>query len=129
MKVLARIAASLVAVTVVWLVCPRAALAAAPLCDARGAIMFAPPPTLDEPNTSIDVGDNDDCSSTTRAIDVALKRGQSPSAADASQDLARAALSAPIVVLAPTATATAVDVVAHFAAPRGVRARVDRPPR
>jgi len=49
----ARLIASVCAAAIVLLVAFPAA-ASAPRCDSRGAITFAPPPTLDEPNVSID---------------------------------------------------------------------------
>lgn len=129
-----RIAVSLFAVTLVWLACPRAAFAAtgggAPLCDARGAITFAPPPTLEEPNASVDIGDApqaDDCS--THAIDTTLDHGRAPNASITTDVLSRAALSSPLLVMPATPTSTIFVLAAHFVAPRGVRTRVDRPPR
>ncbi len=120
-------AVSVAVATLVWLVLPRAAFAAAPLCDARGAITFAPPPTLEEPNASVDIGEADDCSST--AADFALDHGRAPSASSSVDSMARASLSAPLVVMPATPTSDVSPLAAHFDAPVGVRLRVDRPPR
>ena len=69
-----RIAAVLLSAVVVTLVVllPRVASAAAPLCDPRGAVGFAPPPQLQDPEQSLDLGlDDASCgvfSATDRAI-------------------------------------------------------------
>ena len=122
-------AVSLAVAACVWLVLPRAAFAAAPLCDARGAITFAPPPTLEEPNASIDVGDADDCGGAGQT-DVALEHGQrGPSTQIAAEDVARALVAtSPVILPAPVAAATQ-DAETTFVPPNGVSSRLDRPPR
>ena len=128
MKTYVRIAVSLLAATFVWLLAPSAH-AAAPLCDARGAITFAPPPTLEEPNVSIDVGDADDCSGATQT-DVALDHGQhGPSAQTSAEDGARALVATSPVIL-PASFADVLEVAeTMFVPPNGVTSRLDRPPR
>jgi hypothetical protein len=124
----ARIAASLLAATFVWLLAPSAH-AAAPLCDSRGAITFAPPPTLEEPNASIDVGDADDCGGSSQT-DVALEHGQHGSNAQASAEDGARALAATSPVILPASFSAAIqDAETTFVPPNGVSSRLDRPPR
>ena len=129
MKLYVRIAASLLAVTLVWLLSEKHALAAAPLCDARGAITFAPPPTLEEPNASIDVGDADDCGGSTQT-DVTLDHGQrGPSAQTSADDGARALVATSPVILPAAIADVLEDAETTFVPPSGVASRLDRPPR
>jgi len=124
-----RIAVSLFAATLVWLFAEKHALAAAPLCDSRGAITFAPPPTLEEPNASIDVGDADDCSGPSQQ-DVALEHGQHGSTAQSSAEDGARALVASSPVILPAALADVLEEAATtFVPPSGVSSRLDRPPR
>ena len=119
---------SLLAATFVWLLAPSAR-AAAPLCDSRGAITFAPPPTLEEPNASVDVGDADDCSGPTQQ-DVALEHGQhGPGAQSSAEDGARALVAASPVILPASFADVLEDAELTFVPPSGVSSRVDRPPR
>lgn len=128
MKLSVRIAVSLLAATFVWLLAPSAR-AAAPLCDSRGAITFAPPPTLEEPNASIDVGDADDCSSQSRD-DVALDHGQHGSSTQtAAEDGARALVATSPVILPASIADVLEDTETTFVPPSGVSSRLDRPPR
>ncbi len=124
-----RIAISLLAATFVWLLAEKHAQAAAPLCDARGAITFAPPPTLEEPNASVDIGQADDCSDS-RSEDIALQHGQrGPSSQTAAEDGARA-LAATSPVILPASFADVLEAKeTTFVPPSGVSSRLDRPPR
>jgi hypothetical protein len=125
-----RIAISLLAATFVWLVAAeKSAFAAAPLCDARGAITFAPPPTLEEPNASVDVGQADDCGDS-RSEDLALQHGQrGPSAQNAAEDGARALVATTPMIL-PAAFADVLEAAeTTFVPPSGISSRLDRPPR
>jgi len=127
-KLYLRIAVSLLAATFVWLLAPSAR-AAAPLCDSRGAITFAPPPTLEEPNASIDVGDADDCGGSSRT-DVALQHGQrGPSSQTSAEDGARALVASSPVILPASCADVLEDVQTTFVPPSGVASRLDRPPR
>ncbi|AKU95787.1 hypothetical protein AKJ09_02451 [Labilithrix luteola] len=65
-RLLLRVFVALTAFVAVWIVAPSAARAAsvnaAPVCDPRGAIMFAPPPQMQDPQQSLDIVVNeDDC--------------------------------------------------------------------
>jgi hypothetical protein len=121
-----RFTISLLAAALVWLA-SGSARADAPQCDSRGAITFAPNPTLEEPNTSMDVGQPDDCSAKT--VELAYQHGRSPSAIDttpqASQALAPAVLT--ILPATPTAEVAATDWASIRS--RIERDRVERPPR
>jgi hypothetical protein len=124
----ARAIVALFAAVAVWLVAGNAR-ASAPLCDSRGAITFAPNPTLEEPNTSMDVGQPDDCSGLKTANELAYDHGHGPTGIDSANELARTTLSAWLLLIDPTATGV-VAVVGHpELTPRLDRDRLDRPPR
>ena len=124
-----RIAISLLAATFVWLLAPKSAHAAAPLCDARGAITFAPPPTLEEPNASVDIGDADDCGAPS-SQDVAFQHGQrGPSGQTAAEDGERALTTISPVILPASFADVLHDAQTTFVPPSGVSSRLDRPPR
>jgi hypothetical protein len=112
----------------VWLVVKPAA-AAAPLCDKRAATGFAPPPTLDIPVASVDVGDNtDSCSMLGVDRDTTYNEGRrsdpwpAPSRTDVTVDGDGPAVAPPdaVVVRAPET---------YLVHRTGVRARLERPPR
>lgn len=129
MRLYLRIAISLFAATFVWFFAEKRAHAAAPLCDARGAITFAPPPTLEEPNASIDVGEADDCGAST-SQDVAFQHGQHGSNAQtAAEDGARALVAMSPVILPASLSDVVTETTTTFVPPSGVSSRVDRPPR
>ena len=121
-----RIFVGLLAATFVWLLAP-AAHAAAPLCDSRGAITFAPNVVLEEPNASVDVG-QDDCSGGA-TFDLVLDHGRGTDAQSSAEDGVRALVAKSPVIL-PAAPADVLEEAAStFVAPSGVRSRLDRPPR
>lgn len=126
MKLCIRILVSLLAATFVWLLAP-AARAAAPLCDSRGAITFAPNVVLEEPNASVDVG-QDDCSGGS-TFDLVLDHGRGTSAQSSADDGARALVAQSPMIL-PAAPADVLEEAAStFVPPSGVHTRLDRPPR
>jgi hypothetical protein len=129
-KLCIRIAVSLLAATLVWLLAPRSAFAAAPLCDARGAITFAPNPTLEEPNASIDIGEADDCSGASSA-DFTLEHGQhgTRSPLSGAEDGARALVATSPVILPAAPADVLEDTEATLVPPSGVSTRLERPPR
>jgi hypothetical protein len=122
-----RIIVSLFAATIVWLVA-GSARANAPLCDARGATMFAPNPTLEEPNTSIDVGQIDDCASA-QANDPACDHGRGTTATSSTGEAARALLPATLTILPATPTDALANANGAPLPSRLDRDRVERPPR
>jgi len=61
----------------VWLVAWPAS-AAAPLCDDRGASRLAPPPTLDTPNVSIDIGMGSDACGLHVEREASFHQGRTP---------------------------------------------------
>ncbi|WP_394835245.1 hypothetical protein LVJ94_52980 [Pendulispora rubella] len=101
---------------------------AAPLCDMRGATMFAPTPTLDGPSASIDVG-QDDASCLPSFEGHSYEEGHHPSPSSSGE-------AAPEGVIPGTAH-TARMLLAGFVAwpvleetaPAGVRDSIERPPR
>jgi hypothetical protein len=66
---------TLACVLAAWLVV-RPAAASAPLCDDRAASVLAPPPVLDTPNASLDVGEHDSGCDGWVAGDHAYQRGE-----------------------------------------------------
>lgn len=58
---LAATLAFLVTLLAVWLTATPAFALGAPQCDARAATTFAPPPQLQDPTSSIDLGDDGGC--------------------------------------------------------------------
>lgn len=115
---------------VAWLVAPQAAWAAspAPVCDPRGAIMFAPPPQIQDLEQSLDVvapcdgraADPREATQVTRGhrAQIELSSSQEPATADA----------VVVPLAAPLARVRAPEA-ALARAPSGVRSDVERPPR
>ena len=113
-------------VMVVWLVVsPASAASAAPICDPRGAIGFAPPPQIQDEERSLDIPA--DCVEvslleTKNVIpgsrgSVEISFAQEPAAGGD-----RVLVHAPFVTRLPVAETDAVRL------PPGVRASLDRPP-
>ena len=122
----ARPAVIVLAVLVVWLA-PRAARAAAPLCDDRGAITFAPPPTLDAQSASIDVGSPASACFERTAV-AGYDQGSAPNPAPQSAQPEVAPVHAGVHVLPAQVTLGPFDVLT-VGARVGERWRVERPPR
>ena len=122
-----RFALSLLAAALVC-VASRSALAAAPQCDVRAAITFAPNPTLESSKASSIEATADDCSAKP-VVDRMIQRGRAPSTPDASDAAPRAAVPAALRVLPATPTAALAHFAETFTLPAGIRARVERPPR
>ena len=119
---------TLATLAVVWLVASPAQ-AAAPVCDPRGAIMFAPAPQMQDPEQSLDVvapcdGRADD---PLAGRHVVPRRGTALDFSSSSQDPAIAGrffvpLAAPLARLPAPEAALARP-------PNGVRSALERPPR
>jgi hypothetical protein len=112
----------------VWAIATPA-FAAAPLCDPRGATGIAPAPQLQQPETSIDVGQAaDEC-------DVFVVGTESVDHGRAPQPVPPGAEMDPSVagIVAAVAPAVSVESFARDGTPgsarAGARSRVDRPPR
>ncbi len=120
-----RLALSVALAAVCWLVA-GSAHAAAPQCDERGAITFAPNPTLQEPNASVET--SVDCqtpSLPTQAYEHGRSQGPEGSAAAAVR-----ALPASPVLLTPAPLRAVLPPPAEVSRPpAGVCSRVERPPR
>ena len=113
----------------VWAIATPA-FAAAPLCDPRGATGIAPAPQLQQPETSIDVGQAPDECDLFVVGTESIDHGRAPQPVPppgAEMD--------PLVpgVVAKIAPAASVESFARDGTPgsarAGARARVDRPPR
>jgi len=105
------------------------ARAAAPLCDPRGATVMAPAPSLEEPETSIDVGSPaDDC--LIRFALSAATGGRAPEAPSTTSMQGDPAVPGAGVILpaAPSANVIPAPVAPGGERP-GARGRIDRPPR
>ena len=109
---------------------PPAAPSRAPLCDNRGATMFAPTPTLDGPTASVDVG-SADASCLSAFEGHSYEPGHHPSPSSSGEITPQAVVPGggghglacvPLTVL--VAWLPRVE-----AAPTGVRDAIERPPR
>ncbi len=128
---------TLAAFFAVWLASGRASASSetmankAPLCDARGAITFAPPPQMQELEVSLDVGVPADCFAPASAGETrTADNGRAPVPLDASAN-AREPVAhggGVVVVDAPSVPMPPPDASASCARP-GHRSTVDRPPR
>jgi hypothetical protein len=127
MRTLLRAFVTLATFAVVWLVASPAQ-AAAPVCDPRGAIMFAPPPQMQDPEQSLDVvapcdGRADDPFA---AHHVGPQRGPQIELSDSREP---ALTNAFVVPLAPPLARIAAPEEDLPRAPAGVRSALERPPR
>jgi hypothetical protein len=112
---------------------PSTPTSRAPLCDPRGAIMFAPPPQMQDVEASLDTGLTlDDCLGSS-AKDADARRahpGRAPLPIDASSASTDAAVLAAAVALAASALELLPAPAASTMCWRpGFRSTVDRPPR
>jgi hypothetical protein len=119
---------TLATLAVVWLVASPAK-AAAPVCDPRGAIMFAPPPQMQDPEQSLDVVAPCDA----RAKDPLAARHVVPGrgtpidfVSSTQEPVTAGAFFVPLA--APLARIPAPEA-ALARPPNGVRTALERPPR
>jgi hypothetical protein len=110
--------------TVIWLIAPSAN-AAAPRCDIRAATTFGPAPTLEEPTSSVDLGEND-CTPPSPLDALAQGRSHSQIVFSAVPDLA---LTSTTSVAPSSQVGLLARPTASSSAPSGIRTSVDRPPR
>lgn len=110
-----------------WLMA-GSAFAAAPLCDDRGASALAPPPTLDTPNASIDVGSGSEACGFVTDNGMSLHQGRAhdPLPAPAGADLLP--VDTQTGILRAPVSAVGHDFVGSQGH-AGVRGRLERPPR
>lgn len=129
MRKLLRTFVTLATFAVAWLVAsPAQASAPAPVCDPRGAIMFAPPPQMQDPEQSLDVVAPCDG----RAPDPLSARQVGPQRGpqiDLSFSQEPATPNAFVVPLTPPLARIAAPEEALARAPNGVRFALERPPR
>lgn len=128
MRPFLRAAFAFAAALCVWLVASPAK-AAAPLCDARGAIAFAPTPQLQAPSPSVQMSTAVEACFEHRFTGDAIEqgRGESPLPSwsmDASAPASREPLLHP-----PAFGVEEPPALDCGAPPSGVSSRVDRPPR
>jgi len=98
----------------------------APQCDKRAAVTFAPPPTLQLPDASVDVGARDDC--VRGWAEHVLRQGRAPSP-DASALDVDVTLPGDVTSPAPPARELARELSARDRPRDGVRTSLERPPR
>ncbi len=111
----------------VWLVAWPAS-AAAPLCDSRGASGFAPPPTLDPQEASVDVGMSPDACPDGVERDSSFHQGRVPDPLPSPAVANALPVDAHVTVIACGAWRRSGSF--ELAAARlGVRDRLERPPR
>jgi hypothetical protein len=126
MRKLLRIFVTLATFTVVWMVASPAR-AAAPVCDPRGAIMFAPPPQMQDPEQSLEVvAPCDPREDPFAARHVGPQRGPQIEISDSREP---ALTSAIVVALVPTLERMPIAREVLSRAPTGVRSALERPPR
>ena len=127
MRKLLRIFVAVTTFAVVWMVASPAQ-AAAPVCDPRGAIMFAPPPQMQDPEQSLDVvapcdGRSDDPFAARQA---GPQRGPQIEIVDSREP---ALTSIVVVPLSPPLARLGAPEEGLPRAPAGVRSALERPPR
>jgi hypothetical protein len=126
-----RLVLTLATFVVAWLVVPGIASAAvqAPVCDPRGAIMFAPPPQLQDPDSSLDVVVNDDDCTRSPLEQRNVMPEQAPQriASSSFRDAAAVTASVPVPTAAPQRL-PAPDA-SHTSPRPGFRTSLERPPR
>ncbi len=105
----------------------------APLCDPRGATMFAPPPQMQDVELSLDTGLTlEDCMSNGDARHGDARRaapGRMPVPLDASASADAAVITAVATLAAAARELLPVPVPSTSCSRPGVRSTVDRPPR
>jgi hypothetical protein len=126
MRTLLRAFVTLATFVVVWLVASPAQ-AAAPVCDPRGAIMFAPPPQMQDPEQSLDVvAPCDPREDPFAARHVGPQRGPQIEIVDSREPALTTAI---VIPLSPPLARIAAPEEALARAPSGVRSALERPPR
>jgi len=126
MRTLLRAFVTLATFAVVWFVASPAQ-AAAPVCDPRGAIMFAPPPQMQDPEQSLDVvAPCDRAEDPFAARQVTPQRGPQIDLSSSQEPVTPSAF---VVPLSPPLARIAAPEEALPRAPAGVRSALERPPR
>ncbi|WP_394845784.1 hypothetical protein LZC95_53240 [Pendulispora brunnea] len=101
---------------------------AAPLCDIRGATMFAPTPTLDGPSASVDVGEPDaSCLPTFEGH--SYEQGHHPSPSSSGEAAPEGLPPGNAHALRMPLTGFVAWPIHQETAPAGVRHSIERPPR
>ena len=126
MRTLLRAFVTLATFAVVWFVASPAQ-AAAPVCDPRGAIMFAPPPQMQDPEQSLDVvAPCDHAEDPFAARQVTPQRGPQIDLSSSQEPVTPNGF----VVPSPVCLQRLPAAREEFArAPAGVRSALERPPR
>jgi len=118
---------TLVAAMFVWLAAGEAR-AEAPLCDPRGATVFAPAPQLQDAELTLSLGESNDCVPIDEAISLRESRGGHAEWSASSAEDAAITGSAPAIATAPLLSILDADE-AHSRPLRGVIGAHERPPR
>lgn len=123
-----RAAVVLATFMVAWLVV-KPAQAAAPRCDPRGAITFAPPPQLQDPDASIDIG-VDGCGAVTPLEDrLVAPGGSAPEDAPPTFHSSAAAATHAVPAIDPPVVRLLGPPHEVTGGSAGVRNTIERPPR
>ena len=112
----------------VWAIATPA-FAAAPLCDPRGATGIAPAPQLQQPETSIDIGEAPEDCGLLSQVATSIEHGRAPQPVPpgAGQNRLVPSVAAAISPAASTESFARDGTTGSERA--GARSRVDRPPR
>jgi hypothetical protein len=120
-----RILFTLTVFAIVWLVV-KPAHAAAPVCDPRGATMFAPPPQIQDAEQSLDVVPDCAVDSPLDVRAVGPRRGGPIAFSFSQEPMAANAILLPPMLVGDKLDAPRSSLVRP---PRGVRSALERPPR
>lgn len=127
MRSVVRAVVTFATLVAVWLVVsPAQAFGSAPVCDPRGATMFAPPPQIQDEERSIDIVD---CGDTTPLDDmVNVGEGRTRASIEWSASSAGTLGTPPVVGLCEGVRLRAPEGAIERL-PRGTLSSVERPPR
>lgn len=135
-RLLLRVFVALTTFVVVWVVAPSAARAAqtgsvnaAPVCDPRGAIMFAPPPQMQDPEQSLDIVVNDDDCTQSPLETRHIVPNRAPVSIDMGPAQDPATANVALSVAEPEGELCPAPVASLSFARPGFRSDVERPPR
>jgi len=120
-----RILLALTTFALVWVVV-KPAYAAAPLCDPRGATMFAPPPQIQDTEQSLDVVPDCAVDSPLDVRSVLPQRGGAITFSISQEPMTPSVLALPPIMVGELLAAPSASLVRL---PRGVRSALERPPR
>lgn len=111
---------------VVWLVVKPAFASGAPVCDPRGATMFAPPPQIQDEERSLDVAPDCDVDGPLDVRSVTPRRGGTITFSISQEPVAPPAIALPPISVGERLPSPAPSLSRPL---QGVRFPLERPPR